>query len=207
MATRELDGSPSMLRAVRAGGRGDDPGRVEAAVRRRGRRRRRDVPDLDPAADRRRDRPRPAGRLQPGVWVRPARRGPGDLSAHPGLPAPALADDRLELPVPGHRARAHRQPDHPAPADPRHRAPGDRRAGDAGRGPPPRQAVLADLRGPRRRRAGLGGGLDQPQARATATGPTPPGSRCSRAPRTCRRPPPGRSPGIWGGATARCLAT
>ena len=50
-----------------------------------------------------------------------------------------------EFPVPGHRTRAHRQPDHPAPSDQDpHGAHGHRRAGHAGRGSPPGQAVLAD---------------------------------------------------------------
>ena len=70
-------------------------------------------PDAD--ARRRRDRPRPPGRLRPGVRLHARDELPVDLSAHARLPAAARADDRSELPVRGDRAGAHRQPDHPAP--------------------------------------------------------------------------------------------
>ena len=75
----------------------------------------------------------------------------------------ALMTDR-QLPVPGDRARPHRQPDHPAPPDPRDRASRCRCACGPRRSSRTRAGRQFSLRTEvaRRRRARVGGGLDEP---------------------------------------------
>ncbi len=116
MATRELHSSPSMAALFARAGAAMIPGASQLPFVGGGGR---EVPeltlrltDVEVDGDRRR-------RLRPGVRIRRCGTGPpAHVSAHARLPAAALADDRPELSVPGHRTCAHRQPDHPAPTDP-----------------------------------------------------------------------------------------
>ena len=66
---------------------------------------------------RRRDRPRPPRRLHGGLRLRADGPAAGDLPAHRRVPAGDADHGRALVPVPGARARAHRQRDHPAPPD------------------------------------------------------------------------------------------
>ena len=203
VAVRELSSSPRMLPLFARAGAGADPGRVADSVRRERRCGRRARPDA--GAQRRGRRPRSAGGLRPGVWVLAARPAAGHLSAHPRLPDAAGADDRRELPVPGHRPGPHPQPDHPAPAGPARRGAVAAGLGHARGAAPARPAVLASQRGERRWRGGVGGGLDQPSPGARlGVGST---ARRFHRPASSSRPPCGSCRAIWGAATARCRAT
>ena len=113
MATRELDGAPSMLPLFARAGAAMIPGASHLPFVGGGGR---DVPDTalrltDVAIDG--DRLTAYDRvcafdLRDTV--------PPTYPAHPGLPAPALADDRPELSVPGHRPGAHRTTGSPSTA-------------------------------------------------------------------------------------------
>ena len=90
------------------------------------------------------------------------------LPAHAGVWAATGADDQRAVSVPGHRARPHRQRDHPAPPDRCSRATLAEGVGRTGRAPSSRAPVRHPHRGAGRRRARVGGGLDEPAARRRA---------------------------------------
>ena len=197
MATRELSNSPSMLPLFARAGAAAIPGASKLPFVGGGGR---DVPDLtlrlsDVAVE-----PDRLERLRPGVRVRPARRGPRDLSAHPGLSAPAVADDRPELPVPGDRTRAHRQPDHPAPSDqePPSGWTSSVRATPVEAHPRGKQfSLITEVR--------VGDELvweevstNLKRGAGSDDGASAPGSASFLGPRTCRRPAPGRLAGDLG---------
>ena len=101
-------------------------------------------------------------------------------------------------------------PDRPAPPAACLRAAVAAGVGDADRAPPARAPVLPPHRGPGRRRARVGGVLDQPHRGGAGEAAASRRRRIARDPvqrRICRRRPPGAARAISAAATARSPVT